>query len=64
MKQLREYCVIESCIVVDCGAESLAHLGAEYALKTGTWEISPQLAVDFVGGDEVLVFGVVFGKGF
>ncbi len=46
------------------GTESLVRLGAEYVLKTGTWEISPQLAVDFVGGDEVPVLGVVFGKGF
>ena len=46
------------------GTDSLVRLGAEYALKTGTWEISPQVAVDFVSGDEVLVLGVVFGKGF
>ena len=46
------------------GTDSLVRLGAEYALKTGTWEISPQLAVDFVNGDGVLVLGVVFGKGF
>ena len=46
------------------GTESLVRLGAEYALMTGTWEISPQLAVDFVDGDEVLILGVVFGKGF
>ena len=46
------------------GTESLVRLGAEYAFKRGTWEVSPQLAVDFVDGDEVLVLGVVFGKGF
>jgi hypothetical protein len=46
------------------GTESLVRLGTEYAFEAGTWEISPQLAVDFVDGDEVLILGVVFGKGF
>ena len=46
------------------GTESLVRLGAEYAFEAGSWEISPQLAVDFVDGEEVLVLGVVFGKGF
>ena len=46
------------------GTESLVRLGAEYAFEAGTWEISPQLAVDFVDGDPVLILGVVFGKGF
>ncbi len=46
------------------GTESLVRLSAEYAFEAGTWEISPQLAVDFVDGDEVLILGVVFGKGF
>jgi hypothetical protein len=46
------------------GTESLVRLSAEYAFEAGSWEISPQLAVDFVDGDEVLILGVVFGKGF
>ena len=46
------------------GTQSLVRLGAEYAFKAGSWEISPQFAVDFVGGHKVLVLGVVFGKGF
>jgi len=46
------------------GTESLVRLAAEYAFEAGTWEISPQIAVDFVDGEEVLVLGVVFGKGF
>ncbi len=46
------------------GTESLVRLGTEYAFEAGSWEISPQLAVDFVDGDEVLIFGVVFGKSF
>ena len=48
----------------DHGSESLVRLGAEYAFEAGTWEISPQLAVDFVDGDQILVLGVVFGWGF
>jgi hypothetical protein len=46
------------------GTESLVRLGAEYAFEVGRLEIAPQLAVDFVDGDEVLVLGVVIGKGF
>ncbi len=46
------------------GTESLVRLSAEYAFEAGSWEISPQLAVDFVDGEEVLILGVVFGKGF
>lgn len=46
------------------GTESLVRLGAEYAFEVGEWEISPQLDVDFVDGEEVLVLGVVIGKGF
>jgi len=46
------------------GIESLVRLSAEYAFESGTREISPQLAVDFVDGEEVLILGVVFSKGF
>jgi hypothetical protein len=46
------------------GSESLVRLGGEYAFEFGAWEISPQLNVDFVDGDEVLVLGVSIGKGF
>ena len=48
----------------DHGSESLVRLSAEYAFESGSWEISPQLAVDFVDGEEVLILGVVFGKAF
>ena len=48
----------------DHGSESLVRVAAEYAFEAGSLEISPQLAVDFVDGDEVLILGVVFGKGF
>jgi hypothetical protein len=46
------------------GTESLVRLSVEYAFEAGSWEISPQLAVDFVDGEEVLILGLVFGKGF
>ena len=46
------------------GTESLIRLAAEYAYVVGKIEISPQVAVDFVDGEEVWVFGLVFGKGF
>ena len=44
--------------------ESLVRLGVEYAFEVGRLEIAPQLAVDFVDGEEVLVLGAVIGKGF
>ena len=46
------------------GTESLVRLSAEYAYEVGDWEISPQFAVDFVDGEEVLILGAVFGMGF
>ncbi|MGI9201622.1 MAG: hypothetical protein ACR2QL_11220 [Woeseiaceae bacterium] len=46
------------------GTESLVRLAAEYAYIVGEIEVSPQVALDFVDGDQVWVFGVVFGKGF
>ena len=44
--------------------EFLARAGVEYAIPVGRIEISPQVMVDFVDGDSVLVFGLTFGKGF
>lgn len=46
------------------GKEELFRIAGEYAFEVGTWEVSPTVVVDFVDGDEVLIFGVVFGKGF
>ena len=46
------------------GSESLVRLGAEYAFEVGAIEVAPHLAMDFVGGEKVLVLGVVFGKSF
>ncbi len=48
----------------DHGSEFLVRIGGEYAFEVGAWEISPQLNVDLVDGDEVYVLGVTFGKGF
>lgn len=48
----------------DHGSESLLRIGGEYAYEVGGWEVSPQLDWDFVDGEQVFVFGVVFGKGF
>ena len=45
------------------GTESLVRLSAEYAFEAGSWEVSPQLAIDFVDSDEVLILGIVFGWG-
>ena len=43
---------------IDHGSESLIRLGVEYAYEVGSWEISPQLNVDFVDGDEIPVLRV------
>ena len=46
------------------GNESLVRGGLEYAFELGSFEIAPQFTVDFIDGDTVIVFGVVFAKGF
>jgi hypothetical protein len=46
------------------GGEFLLRLGGEYAFEVGEWEIAPQLDVDFVDGDQVLVLGVTIGKSY
>ena len=48
----------------DAGSESLLRLGGEYGFHRGDWEISPQVDVDFVDGNEIYVIGVTFGRGF
>ena len=48
----------------DRGSESLVRIGGEYAFEVGRWEVSPQLDIDFVDGDQVFVLGVTIGKGF
>jgi hypothetical protein len=44
--------------------EFLVRLGVEYGFEVGSWEIAPQLNVDLIDGDQLLVLGVAFGKGF
>ena len=44
--------------------EFLVRVGAEYGFEVGSWEIAPQVDLDFVDSDAVFVFGVTFGKGF
>lgn len=46
------------------GNESMLRLGVEYGFHRGVWEISPQLDIDFVDGEEIIVIGVTFGQGF
>ena len=48
----------------DEGNHGLIRIGAEYGFEVGTWEIAPQVDIDFVEGHRVLVIGVTFGKGF
>ena len=45
-------------------AENLVRIGAEYGFEAGSWEIAPQVDLDFVEGSRVFVIGVTFGKGF
>jgi hypothetical protein len=45
------------------GSESMFRLGVEYGFHRGNWEISPQLDIDFVDGEEILVIGLTFGRG-
>jgi hypothetical protein len=45
-------------------AEDFVRIGAEYAFEAGSWEIAPQVDLDFVEGSRVFVIGVTFGKGF
>jgi len=33
-------------------------------VEVGSFEIAPQLTVDFVGGETAIVFGAVFAKGY
>lgn len=46
------------------GNQALVRLGVEYSFEVGRMEISPQLDVDIVEGDGVIVLGVLFGYGF
>lgn len=46
------------------GSEKLFRLGLEYGFHVGDYEISPQVDADFVGGESLLVFGVVLARPF
>jgi len=45
------------------GDHGLLRVGVEYAFELEQYEIAPQVAIDFVDGDTVLVMGVTFGFG-
>lgn len=46
------------------GTEFLVRAGTEYSFEVGSIEIAPQLNIDIVDGDTVLVGGVLFAKPF
>ena len=46
------------------GTEPLLRVGLEHAFEVKSFEMAPQLCVDLVDGDTVIVLGVVFAKGF
>jgi hypothetical protein len=48
----------------DEGSEYLTRVGFEYAFEVGAIEIAPQINVDFLDGEEVVVAGLLFAKRF
>jgi hypothetical protein len=44
--------------------EFLIRVGAAYEFHRGSWTVAPTVNVDFVDGDEALVYGLTFGYGF
>ena len=46
------------------GNESLLRIGAERAFEIGSWEVAPQLDVDFVNSEQIYVVGVTLSKRF
>lgn len=44
--------------------EFLVRVGLEYVFEVGKYELSPQIDVDFVDGEQVYVMGIVFARGF
>ena len=48
----------------ESGSEFLIRAGVEYGFHVGEYEISPQLDIDFVDGDQLLIFGVVIARPF
>lgn len=48
----------------DGHSEPLFRVGAEYGFRVSDYEISPQLDLDFVNGERLFIFGVVFAREF
>lgn len=48
----------------DSDNEFLFRVGVSYEFPVGKWTISPEFNVDFVDGEENLVYGLSFGWGF
>lgn len=48
----------------DHGSELLVRMGAEYAFEVGSWEMAPQLSIDFVDGEQLGIIGIALAKGF
>jgi hypothetical protein len=46
------------------GSEGLVRIGGEYSFEVGHWEVSPQMNLDFLKGEQELVLGAAFGYGF
>ncbi|GAB5413403.1 MAG: hypothetical protein Cons2KO_10060 [Congregibacter sp.] len=46
----------------DEGEEPLFRAGVEYGFHLGEFEVSPQIDVDFVDGERLIVFGVVIAR--
>lgn len=46
------------------GSEFLVRMGVEYAFEVGSWEIAPQLSIDFVDNEKLGVIGFAIAKGF
>ena len=48
----------------DLETTELVRLGVTREFEVGSWAIAPQLAYDLVNGENAVVLGVEFGKGF
>lgn len=46
------------------GSEPLLRVGVEYGFRVGAYEISPQIDIDFVDDERLLIFGVVIARPF
>lgn len=46
------------------GEEPLFRIGVEYGFEIGNYELSPQIDIDFVDGDQLFIFGLTLAKPF